>query len=93
MSVSMMIFVFAVDAGGGPAAGGTEDCARSIEAAANKRTIAAHDARIKSLFPDAIDIIAAGSITPGGHLRKLLRKWVVDQFTVSAFVGTWARKA
>jgi hypothetical protein len=59
-----------------------------MEAAANKRAIAAHDARIKNLFRDAIDIIAAGSITPGEHLRKELRKWVVDQFPVTALIGT-----
>jgi hypothetical protein len=44
-----------------------------MEAVANKRAIAAHDARTKNLFCDAIDMIAAGSITPAGHLRKELR--------------------
>src|SRR5580692_4856702 len=85
MSVSMMIFVFAAVVGGILCA---EDCARSTEAAANNRAITAHDARIKNLFRDAIDIIAAGSITPAGHLRKLLQRWVVDQFAVIAFIGS-----
>jgi hypothetical protein len=72
----MMIRVFALEAGGVLRPDEATDWECSTGAAANNRIAAAREARTRTDFCDAIDIIPAGSIAPEAHLRKHRRNTI-----------------